>query len=95
MKRLLATAALLSTAIGCTREPDAATSWPFVGSDPAHTRYSAAEEITAANVGELEIVWEWAPNEEPLEEYGTRPGLFQATPIMVGDVLYAERHPVH
>ena len=24
----------------------------------------------------------------PLEEYGTRPGPFQATPIMVGNVLY-------
>ncbi len=88
MRRLAATAALLSTAIGCTREPGAATAWPFVGSDQGQTKYSAAEEITTANVGELEIVWEWAPNEEPLEEYGTRPGPFQATPIMVGDVLY-------
>ncbi len=47
-----------------------------------------APDITAANVGELEIVWRWEPNEGPLEEYGTRPGAFQATPIMVGNVLY-------
>ena len=47
-----------------------------------------AAEIAAANVGELEIVWQWEPNEAPLEEYGTRPGPFQATPIMVDGTLY-------
>ena len=88
MKRLAAAVAMLSTAVGCAREPDATAGWPFVGSDQAHTKYSAAHEVTAGNVGELEIVWTWEPNEEPLDEYGTRPGPFQATPIMVGDVLY-------
>jgi quinoprotein glucose dehydrogenase len=86
MTRLVATAALM-TAASCAPEPDT-TGWPFVGSDQAHTKYSAVEEIDTANVGELEIVWEWRPNEAPLEEYGTRPGSFQATPIMIGDVLY-------
>ena len=62
--------------------------WRHVGSEPTHTKYSAAEELTAANVGELEIVRQWEPNEMPIEEYGTRPGPFQATPIMVGNVLY-------
>ena len=64
------------------------TEWQHVGSGPAHTKYSHAEEITSANVGELEIVWQWEPHEKRLEEYGTRPGPFQATPIMVGNVLY-------
>ena len=62
--------------------------WPYVGAGPAHTKYSAAGDITVANVGELEIAWRWEPNEIPLNEYGTRPGQFQATPIMVGNVLY-------
>ena len=62
--------------------------WPYVGAEQAHTKYSPLEDITAANVGELEIVWQWEPNEMPLEEYGTRPGPFQATPIMVDNVLY-------
>ena len=88
MNRLAATAALLSAALACTRDPGATTGWPSVGSDQAHTKYSAADEITAANVDELEIVWKWEPNEEPLDEYGTRPGPFEATPVMVGDVLY-------
>ena len=91
MKRLLAVAAvaaLSSAAAACGQEPDAAAGWPFVGSDPAHTKYSAAEEITASNVGDLEIAWTWEPNEAPLEKYGTQPGPFQATPITVDGILY-------
>ena len=93
MKPFVVIAALLATALASTvfaraREPAAMIEWPFVGSGQAHTKYSAADEITAANVGELEIVWRWEPNETPLEEYGTRPGPFQATPIMIGNVLY-------
>ena len=39
-------------------------------------------------MGKLEIVWQWDPNEAPLEAYGTRPGPFQATPVMIDNVLY-------
>ena len=88
MKQLVALAALTATALACAGEPDAAVGWPFVGSDQAHTKYSAADEITTANVGELAIVWTWEPNEAPLEEHGTQPGPFQATPIMVDGTLY-------
>ena len=85
---LLAVAALVTTAFACVQEPGATPGWPFVGADQAHTKYSVAAEITAANVGELEIVWNWEPNEAPLEAYATRPGPFQATPIMVNGILY-------
>ena len=89
MKRfVVATVALLSVALAGARESGVMIEWPYVGAEQAHTKYSAAPDITAANVGELEIVWRWEPNEGPLEEYGTRPGAFQATPIMVGNVLY-------
>ena len=89
MKRFVAaTAVLLTTTLVGAHEQDAMIEWPYVGSVQAHTKYSEAEEITAANAGELEIVWQWKPNEKPLEEYGTRPGPFQATPIMVDNVLY-------
>ena len=88
MKALFATVALVFATVACAQEPDAATGWPFVGSDQAHTKYSIAEEITVANVNELEIVWEWEPNETPLEDYGTRPGPFQSTPVMINGILY-------
>ena len=84
----VAAAALLPIAFAGAQEPGAMIEWPHVGAEQAHTKYSAAEGITAANVGDLEIVWQWEPNETPLEAYGTRPGPFQATPIMVGNVLY-------
>ena len=88
MKQLAAMVVLITMAVACTQVPGATTGWPFVGSDQAHTKYSVAAEITAANVGDLEIVWQWEPNEAPLEEYGTRPGPFQATPVMVDGILY-------
>ena len=88
VKHFLATTALISCAVGCALESSVPTDWPFVGSDQAHTKYSAVDEVTAANVGELQVVWRWEPNEAHLEAHGTRPGPFQATPIMVGDVLY-------
>ena len=88
MKALLLIVALLSATVACGEKPGAATGWPFVGSDQAHTKYSAAEEITADNVGELQIVWQWEPNETPLEQSDTQPGPFQATPIMVDGILY-------
>ncbi len=88
MKSLVVTTVLISAAVACGPEPDPTTGWPSVGSDQAHSKYSEAEEITAANVGELEIVWKWEPNETPLEEYGTQPGPFQSTPIMVDGILY-------
>ena len=82
-------AAILATAsLASAQERGAAIEWPYVGAEQAQTKYSAVAEITAANVGELEIVWQWRPNERPLVKYGTRPGPFQATPIMVGNVLY-------
>ena len=88
LTRIVATIALLSTALAGAQERGAMIEWPYVGAGPAHTKYSAAGDITVANVGELEIAWRWEPNEIPLNEYGTRPGQFQATPIMVGNVLY-------
>ena len=84
----VAAAALLSAPLAGAQEPGAMIEWPHVGAEQAHTKYSAAEGITAASVGDLEIVWQWEPNETPLEAYGTRPGPFQATPIMIGNVLY-------
>ena len=93
MKRFVAAVALVafaqvSASHASAQEPGAMIEWPYVGAEQAHTKYSPVEDITAANIGELEIVWRWEPNETPLEEYGTRPGPFQATPIMVDNVLY-------
>ena len=48
--------------------------WPYVGSEQAHTKYSAGDAIAFGYVDELKIVWHWEPSEMPLKAYGTRPG---------------------
>ncbi len=88
MKAFLVIAVLALAAAACARDSNDMAGWPFVGGDQAHSKYSAAEEITANNVDELEIAWKWEPTEMPLEEYGTRPGPFQATPILIDGKLY-------
>jgi quinoprotein glucose dehydrogenase len=69
------------------QEP-APVEWPHYGGDPAGTKYSPLTQIDRTNVAELELAWEWQPDEEPLREFRTRPGAFQATPLMIDDVLY-------
>ena len=77
MKHIAATAALLPALAGAAA-PGAMLEWPHVGAEQTHTKYSLADEVTPGNVGEREIALQWAPNETPLEEYGTRPGRLPA-----------------
>ena len=89
MKRFCAAAILSAAAVTVgAQQPAVPIEWRYVGADQAHTKYSTADEITAANVDQLEIAWEWEPNEMPMPELGARPSSFQATPIMIGNVLY-------
>ena len=62
--------------------------WPFYAGDQAASHYSPLDQVTAANVTRLSVAWEWKPEEKILKEFGTRPGAFQNTPLMIGGVLY-------
>lgn len=62
--------------------------WPFYGGDQAGTKYSPLADIDKANVSGLKVAWQWLPDEKALPEYGTRPGSFEVTPLMIGNVLY-------
>ena len=62
--------------------------WPYWGGNAANARYSRIPDITPANVQQLEKAWEWNTGEQPNAEYGTRPGPFENTPIMLDNVLY-------
>jgi quinoprotein glucose dehydrogenase len=66
----------------------ASQEWPFYGGDQAGTKYSLLDQINRENVRNLRVAWEWRTGETPLPEYGTRPGAFEVTPLMVGGVLY-------
>ena len=62
--------------------------WPFYGGDQAGSKYSPLTEINAGNVSRLHMAWQWQTGEVPLDEYGSRPGMFEATPLMIDNVLY-------
>jgi quinoprotein glucose dehydrogenase len=52
------------------------------------THYFPFDQIHRGNVAQLKQVWEWKTGEQPMQEYGTAPGAFQATPILIGKTLY-------
>jgi quinoprotein glucose dehydrogenase len=59
--------------------------WPYYAGDAGSTRYSALDQIDAANAGELEIAWRWTSL-----NYGPRPEPYmRVTPLYVDGVLYA------
>ena len=67
--------------------------WPYFGGDRAFTRYSPLDQITRANVQDLQVVWRrpatairWT--EEVFPELDPDHYL-RSTPLMVDGVLYA------
>jgi quinoprotein glucose dehydrogenase len=67
-----------------TQEQD----WPIYGGDQAGTKYSPLTDITRDTVARLAPAWEWATREKALPDFGTRPGAFEVTPLMIDNVLY-------
>ena len=56
-----------------------AVQWPYFGGDLAGSKYSAADQITRANVADLDVAWEWQPNEKALPQFhNALPGNFAA-----------------
>ena len=64
--------------------PQPAGEWRYIGGDAYHTRYSALDQITAANFEKLEVAWTWrSDNFGPQVDH-----IFRSTPIYVDGVLY-------
>ena len=61
--------------------------WPYYGGDPGGSRYSPLADVNAQNIQRLEVAWQWKHWETPLPEYGTTPGAFENTPLMIDGVL--------
>ncbi len=87
--RTLCAMAMLSSVVlwGAQGQPQIMVEWNHTGSAPSQTKYSAAADISPSNVGRLDLAWQWRPKELPLPDQ-TQPGNFQATPLMVDNVLY-------
>ena len=62
--------------------------WRYYGGDQGGLKYSPIDQINRENVDQLTIAWECKTGEKRLEEYGTRPGSFQNTPLMINEILY-------
>ena len=89
MKRLCAIAIVVGTvALGAQDRSGGMVEWPYVGAEQSHTKYSPLDDINLSNVEQLDIAWTWDPGELPNQEYGTRPGSFEATPLMIDNVVY-------
>jgi quinoprotein glucose dehydrogenase len=86
VRRGLLIAAAILFGISADRGP---VDWPFWGGDPGQTHYSALAEINTSNVANLKQAWIWKTGEAELKEYGSRPGMFENTPVMMDGVLYA------
>src|SRR6266849_395706 len=96
-KHILAAVALLVIAAvslgGVRLQPDPRRrmpeqDWPVYGGDQAGTKYSPLTDITRDNVARLAPAWEWTTREKALADFGTRPGAFEVTPLMIENVLY-------
>ena len=74
--------------ITCTSAERAPVDWAFWGGDPGGAHYSALADINVANAAGLRQAWIWKTGETEFKQYGTRPGMFEGTPLMIDNVLY-------
>ena len=81
----LAVGACVFIATGAEQGP---VDWAVWGGDAGNAHYSALADINTGNVGGMRQAWVWKTGETELKEYGTRPGMFENTPLMVDGVMY-------
>jgi quinoprotein glucose dehydrogenase len=62
--------------------------WAYYGGDAGGQKFSALADINRGNVSTLTVTWAWRTGEKPLAQFGTSPGVFEATPLEIDGVLY-------
>ena len=62
--------------------------WTHYANDAGGSRYSPLTDVDAAKLSRLQVAWQWKHWETPLKEYGTTPGQFESTPLMIDGTLY-------
>ena len=85
---LIATLLLGTLALGAQDRPGDMVEWRYVGASQGASKYSPVADIDRSNVDQIEVAWTWEPNELPNQEFNTRPGSFEATALMVENVVY-------
>jgi quinoprotein glucose dehydrogenase len=84
----LAAAALAAATARTPGTTAAEQDWTFYGGDQGGTKFSPLADIDRTSVTRLAPAWAWSTGEKALAEFGTRPGAFEVTPLMIGNVLY-------
>jgi quinoprotein glucose dehydrogenase len=86
---------LASTCLAAYIVPAIAQDWPVYGGDLGSQKYSPLDQINAANVNQLQIVWSWeSPDNATVAENQRQQNLaavpagYKATPIEIDGVLY-------
>lgn len=91
-RRVAVAAALLfsEAVVVQPQEPAPPTSieWVAYAGDQRGTRYSVATDLTPDTVKSLAQAWEWKTGETERKQPYARPGQFEATPLMIDNVLY-------
>ncbi len=66
--------------------------WPSPSGDPGAMRYAPIADIDRTTVQRLEVAWRWQTGERNVaagpDQKPARPGLFQSSPVIIGDTLY-------
>lgn len=73
---------------GAQSTHSAQVEWPFYGGDQGGAKYSELKDINTSNVSRLRVAWTWKTGEMALPQFGSRPGMFEVTPLMIDGVLY-------
>jgi quinoprotein glucose dehydrogenase len=81
-------AVVIIAGLFCLSADRAPVGWSVWGGDQGGTHYSTLADINTSNVSRLRQAWTWKTGEAELKEYGTRPGMFENTPLMVDNVMY-------
>jgi quinoprotein glucose dehydrogenase len=78
--------------VGAAQRAPVSGEWPTYGNDAGASKYSPLTQIDRSNVARLQVAWRWRVGEShyvnPEGEQPSRPGYFEATPLMIGDTLF-------
>lgn len=83
MRLLVPAAALLFCATNPSGAQTASADWPVYGGDPDNTHFSRLNQISPANVRQLQVAWTFATGDEFA---GSE---MQANPVVIDGIMYA------
>jgi quinoprotein glucose dehydrogenase len=84
MGAAIAAAVILGGSVCWAAEPG----WGFYGGDPGGQRFSAARQITPANVGSLAVAWTYSTGDMTRHADAMKRASFENTPILAEGRLY-------